>query len=190
MDICVITNDARLARFIVLELCDAGYTAVHGTESDKAKLCICDLDCIEDLPDGCVGFSYDESKRELVRDFLKRPIDAGRLRSIAAKRLADTPLQSKSIWIEASKNTRKLKSDSGEVRLSEKEFALFELLCKSGTVSREEGAKVFGEQGGNIVDVYVHYLRKKLAKICDGETVKPRRGIGYSLSDTLNIQFT
>ena len=189
MDICVVTNNARVARFIVLELKEAGYTAMHSEVFAAAKLCICDLDFVLDVPKDCIGFSYDEAKRETVRDFLKRPIDTEALRDAVAKRLNSSPAQKSSGLLEVNRATRKATSLGREVRLSEKELALFIKLCEASVISREDGAKIFGEAESNIVDVYVHYLRKKLAKIYDGETVKSNRGKGYSLSEELTVKF-
>lgn len=189
MDICVITNDAVLARFIALELAEVGYDICSGENATDARLYICDLDFTEDIPEGAIGFSYNEAKRGAVQSFLPRPIDAAKLRSAVSKRLSE-PASAKDTVIEASRTTRKLRTDKGEVRLSEKEFALLEILCKSSVLAREDGAALFGNGESNVVDVYMHYLRKKLAKVYDGETVKSKRGKGYTLPETLKINFT
>ncbi len=189
MDICVVTNDARIARFIVLELKEAGYTAMHSEVAAAANLCICDLDFISDAPRDCIGFSYDESKRESVQNFLKRPIDTETLRNAVDKRLNLTTAQKRSVQLEVNQTSRKVMSLGKEVRLSEKELALFIKLCESHTLTREDGSRLFGDSESNIVDVYVHYLRKKLAKVYDGETVKANRGKGYSLSEELTVKF-
>jgi len=189
MDICVVTNDALTARFIVLELNEAGYTAVHSESATAARLCICDMDFLSEVPNDCIGFSYDDSKHDKVQDFLMRPIDTERLKSAVAKRLAVFPSSNKTALLEVDMKARKVTSDGNSVRLSPKELALLVKLCESKALSREDGAKIFGKGESNIVDVYVHYLRKKLAKIFDGETVVSNRGKGYSLPDSLTVKF-
>ena len=189
MDICVVTNDAQLARFIVLELKEVGYTAMHSEVSTAARLSIVDLDFISDVQKDCIGFSYDESKRDSVQDFLKRPIDTEKLKNTVAKKLAIFQVQKMPAQLDVDVKTRKVFSGASSVRLSEKEFSLFLKLCNEKIVSREDGAKIFGDGESNVVDVYVHYLRKKLAKIYDGETVLSNRGKGYSLCDTLTVKF-
>ena len=189
MDICVITSDALLARFIVLELTEAGYRASHGTKGDGATLYIYDLDSEGDVPHDCVGFSYSEEKRGLVAAFIKRPIDTEALRAVVAKLLVKPDVQ-RINHVEIDRATRKAKSEKGEVRLSSKELALLEMLCKSDTLCRADAISVFGDGESNVVDVYMHYLRKKLAKVCDGEIVCSRRGEGYSLGDKVTIKFT
>ena len=75
MNICVVTNDMRLARFIILELEEAGYTATHGEITHSADLYICDLDCLETVPDNCIGFSLYEEKREKVKQAIALEYD-------------------------------------------------------------------------------------------------------------------
>lgn len=178
-----------MARFLSLELEEAGYTVGVGGDYNDARMCICDLDAGGEVPAGAVGFSYDEGKRALVKNFLLRPIDAKKLRETVAKRLCDIPVQKRGGVLEVERATRKVKTDGGEVRLSEKELLLLEMLTEKSLLTRCDGAKVFGDGKSNVVDVYMHYLRKKLAMVCDGETVLAKRGEGYALSDTLNIKF-
>ena len=82
MDICVVTNDALLARFLILELAEAGFHAEQRTDfASEADLYLCDLDFyVDEVPEETVGFSYDENKRRRVQSFLHRPIDAEKLR--------------------------------------------------------------------------------------------------------------
>ncbi len=172
-----------------LELSEAGYSVCSGDSAADARLYICDLDFTDDIPEGAIGFSYNEAKRGCVQSFLQRPIDAAKLRGAVSKRLSE-PTAARNTAIEASRATRKLRTDKGEVRLSEKEFALLEALCKSPVLTRKDGAELFGDGESNVVDVYIHYLRKKLAKVYDGETVKSKRGQGYALPATIKINFT
>ena len=124
MDICIITNDTVLARFFSLELEEIGYTVCVKENYTEARLAICDLDFTSDIPQNSIGFSYDEKKRSLVKNFLLRPIDASKLRSAVSKLLAE-PTSSAVTSIEVDILTRKVKTERGEVRLSEKELALF-----------------------------------------------------------------
>lgn len=73
-------------------------------------------------------------------------------------------------------------------RLSDREMALFTYLRDKGgkTVSRDELKmavwKNETEEGTNIVDVYISYLRKKLAPVFGKGVILSERGQGYSLS--------
>lgn len=189
MDICIITNDAPMARFLILELAEAGFSASSDISPKDARLCIVDLDGENDIPADAVGFSYDDGKRSLVQSFLRRPVDAKKLRDTVTKRLCAMPEKELISSLEVERATRKVKTDGGEVRLSEKELALLEVLCRVPLLTREEGVKIFGGGDSNVVDVYMHYLRKKLSLVCQCETVKSKRGEGYALSDDLKIKF-
>ena len=168
---------------------EAGYKACSSEAPTDAQLYICDLDYTNNIPEDSICFSYDEGKRGQAKNFLQRPIDASKLKAAVAKLLSD-PTMTKIFSVEVDRVSRKARTEAGEVRLSEKELKLLAKLCETPMLSREDGAKIFGDGESNIVDVYIHYLRKKLAKVCDGETVKSMRGEGYTLSDSLNIKFT
>ena len=159
-----------------------------GESAADARLYIYDLDFASDVSGADIGFSYNEAKRAEVHTFLQRPIDAAALVSAVSGMLTGSAVAKESA-IDVCTQTRKAKTDKGEVRLSEKEFALLIELCKVPLLSREEGARIFGEAESNVVDVYMHYLRKKLAKVYSGETVISMRSKGYALSKTLKINF-
>ncbi|MEP6493926.1 MAG: winged helix-turn-helix domain-containing protein [bacterium] len=79
--------------------------------------------------------------------------------------------------------------ESSGVRLSDREYLLFELLSSHlGTVvSRLEilkriwGRGADAEARSNIADVYVRYLRVKLAKVAPSLTIRTVRNAGYVL---------
>ena len=189
MDICVITNDAQIARFIKLELEEVGYNVCHAESEIGARLYIYDLDFKAEAPSNAIGFSYDHSHHNAVQNFLLRPIDAEKLIRTVEKLLTE-PSSSEALSIEVDSSTRKIKTENGEVRLSQKEFALFKTLCDSKVLKREDGARIFGNSDSNVVDVYMHYLRKKLEKVCAGESVKSKRNEGYFLSSKITVKFT
>lgn len=80
--------------------------------------------------------------------------------------------------------TRRARTDTGEVELSAREFALAEeLLRHAGQVlSREQLlSRVWGydfDPGSNVTDVYIGYLRGKLGT----DRIQTVRGVGYRLS--------
>lgn len=191
MDICVVTNDAVVARFIELELREAGYIAEKADDfKEGAKLYICDLDYFSDgVPHGIIGFSYDEGKQKNVQTFLRRPIDTVKLRDAVSKKLASAYVKSDRTFLEIDKASRMVRTTEGEVRLSKKELLLMLMLYEKELVTREDGIEIFGEGESNVVDVYIHYLRKKLVLVCDTDPIKSKRGEGYYLSDSFVIKF-
>lgn len=77
-----------------------------------------------------------------------------------------------------------------EIRLSEKEYRMLEVLIMNHgqIVSREQLAlKVWGyecEAEYNNVEVYISFIRKKLAFIGASAEIKASRGLGYELRDS------
>jgi DNA-binding response OmpR family regulator len=79
--------------------------------------------------------------------------------------------------------------ESSGVRLSDREYLLFELLAsRLGVVvtRREILKRIWGREAGaeersNITDVYVRYLRVKLAKVAPSLTIRTVRHAGYVL---------
>jgi two-component system OmpR family response regulator len=83
---------------------------------------------------------------------------------------------------------RALRRGEREVSLTAREFALAselfahagDVLTRSALLDRVWGARFDGEP--NVVDVYVGYLRRKLADLdAQGVTVRTVRGVGYRL---------
>lgn len=192
MEICVITKDALLARFLTLELAEAGYTAeVCEAPVPQARLYLCDLDFYTgELPENTIGFSYDESKHRRVRDFLHRPLHAEQLLETVTKRMQPAAERGDALTVTAERSTRRIQSSGGTVRLSEKEFALLEQLCKTDLLTRESAAYIFGGGDSNVVDVYMHYLRKKLKRICPYDVILSKRGKGYALRSAVAIKLS
>jgi two-component system, OmpR family, response regulator PrrA len=86
---------------------------------------------------------------------------------------------------------RSIGPESTAVRLTDREYLLFELLARQlgAVVTRSEilmhvwdrGADAYASS--NIADVYVRYLRVKLAKVAPWLTIRTVRGVGYVLED-------
>lgn len=192
MEICIVTSDTELARFLTLELADAGISASVAQAPDSAAmLCLCDLDTFTgELPENAVGFSYDESKRRRVHTFLPRPLHAKELIRTVTERLRPTVADGDALTVTADRATRRIRGALGTVRLSEKEFALLEKLCATDLLTREAAASIFGDGDSNVVDVYMHYLRKKLKTVCPYDMIGAKRGAGYALQGDIHIRFS
>lgn len=192
MEICIVTNDNLLARFLILELEEAGFSAEqHPDFSREAAVYFCDLDYFtEEVPAKTIGFSYDENKRRRVQHFLHRPIDAEKLRQLAAKQLlAPVVRHTESNTLTIEHTSRRVRTILGEVGLSEKELALLIALCETPLLRRADAIKLFGDGESNVVDVYMHYLRKKLKNVCPGGVIEARRGEGYALRTDITVKY-
>lgn len=189
MDICIVTKDSVLARFLILELAETGFSAEQREVPDEiARLTICDLDNYAgDIPSGAIGFSYNDTRAGEVDRFLHRPISISALKDTVAEYFAPVHESSISRNLTLEKATRKVKANDATVRLSEKELSLLLKLCEVPMLKREDAAILFGEGESNVVDVYMHYLRKKLKTVCPYDAIKSKRGVGYSLILPVNI---
>ena len=190
MEICIVTNDALLARFLTLELAEAGFVAEQHTDfSHKAPLYLCDLDFYTDeVPEDAVGFSYDENKRRRVQNFLHRPIDAEKLRHLAAKLLLTPVHHTETNTLTIDRTSRRVKTALGEIGLSEKELTLLLALCEVPLLKRTDAIGICGDGESNVVDVYMHYLRKKLKAVCPTGVIEAKRGEGYALCEQITVQ--
>ena len=194
MDIYIRTADVRLGRALALEARAAGFSAAYGREAADARLIVCDLDAADGLSGGIV-FSRDEERlRAAERQneaadtlFLLYPFDLALFRAQLAARLtaAPTPV-SRALTLNTA--SRRVGGAGGEVRLSARECAMLAALGKSGSLSRADAAALFGSAAGNVADVYICYLRKKLGRILPGEIIRARRGEGYALADDVTLE--
>lgn len=191
MDVCVVTNDKKIARFLLLELEEIGVD-VHACEnfSMPAQLYICDLDFLPpdtEFPADVIGFSSDPEKSKIVSLFFGRPIDARFIRQTVTKILEETRDMRRARTLAVSMDTRRVFGPYGDVHLSIKELKLFMALKEAGTLTREEAAAFFGDSESNVLDVYMHYLRKKLKTVCQVDIIAAKRRVGYSFRDDVKV---
>ena len=126
-------------------------------------------------------------------DYLTKPFDIkeliARLRALARRKSSEIAEDILTIGnVSLNVNNSLLTVGDREERLTKKECNLLELLMRSnGNVLSKEFIldKVWGIGSyaiDNSVEIYIHYLRKKLGKNCDVKIVT-NRGIGYSLKE-------
>ena len=124
-------------------------------------------------------------------DYLTKPFSTGellaRIRAATRRRGAVIDINPKygDIILEMKKG--ELICGTSSVVLGRKEFQMMELLVSraGGIVTKEQFVrKIWGndaESEYNNVEVYVSFLRKKLAMLRSAVQIKTRRGIGYCL---------
>lgn len=131
-------------------------------------------------------------------DYLPKPFDTGellaRLRALT-RRGGELFVNNNELSVgDVSLNTATmlLSGKSRETSLTKKEFELLEYLIinKSMVVSKEQIIeKLWGfdsEAEANHVEVYISFLRKKLAFVSDRVTIATIRGIGYRIRSEEN----
>lgn len=89
--------------------------------------------------------------------------------------------------VELDVRQHRVSCGGGELDLSPREFALLEYLMRNAgqALTRDQIlARVWGydrEPEGNVVDLYIHYLRKKLEQGGCAALIRTVRGVGYTI---------
>ena len=114
---------------------------------------------------------------------IRMALDGGQEKTVEER--ADKT-QGTTLWIQ-SRERREIRYGNQIVSLSASEFSLLESLSneEKKPVDRETLLRLFGTGEGNIVDVYVCLLRKKLEQMCERRVIDTVRGVGYRLNLSL-----
>lgn len=127
-------------------------------------------------------------------DYLGKPFAFSELlaRIRALTRRAERPLLPRVLQvadITLNPQRHRVTRNGTEIDLSPREFALLEYLMRNvGQVLTRDQIldRVWGygaEPEGNVVDLYIHYLRRKLADGRRGSIIQTVRGVGYTVRD-------
>jgi two-component system OmpR family response regulator len=124
-------------------------------------------------------------------DYLLKPFDFGelvaRLRALARRGPVERGPVLSVAGIELDPAAHRVRRNGEEVALSTKEFQLLEVFMRNpdqvlNRYQLLEGAWDNGyENRSNVIDVYVRYLREKLDRPFDTESIETVRGVGYRL---------
>lgn len=182
--ICILTSDIPFAEFIRLELCDHIPQIVvcdATTDLPETDAYIVDLDTAEIPPTAkpVLLCGWGRERPEGARLWAERPFRPTRLRALlglTSDTMTECPTPApdrQAVWMAGR-----------EIPLSDCEYRLFCLLYEADGqyVPRSElHRKVWqGEGDEGVVNVYIHYLRRKLE--ADGRTrLRSARGRGYAL---------
>ena len=190
--ITIFSRDAVFSRMLDVSLGDIGGThIVSSLPAVRDGILICDTDSVglpsrEDIESfgTCILLSgqLDDGEymgaRVLHRPFLTEAIRGAVLYGGTAA-VRDTGGE-----LIVDPVTCSVSLSGAEVVLTPLEFSLLELLLGRGEegVTLKECGALFSEQGSNVTQVYVHYLRKKL-EINGRKLIHAHRGGGYSIPD-------
>ncbi len=124
-------------------------------------------------------------------DYLPKPFSVAeltaRIRALNRRKPRERPPELLVGDLRLDPATREVERDSQEIDLTPKEFVLLEFLMRhpGESLTRErilEGCWDFAQEGGsNVVDVYIRYLREKIDRPFDRESIQTVRGVGYRL---------
>ena len=192
--IAVVSKNRSILRFIELEAISCGVESelFSSPPRDLSKffLVFLDLDSGQTWgavsAENIVGISADRNEHRDLR-VLRWPVDIDELRSLILNGRSKDALSKESFDISDERalcldDDEKSVSLGGELYfLSEYEFRVFKALCEKAevAVSREELNALLGAREGNISDVYICHLRRKLEKGGERRIIHTVRGKGY-----------
>ncbi len=193
----IISANTELVRFFELELLMCGFTcSVYKSLlslSDNTEIIFFDKDTAtqSDMSDYDVPIIYvsSDSSKEISDDIiLSWPTDISDIHRVlisAADDFKKIPMPAAPNTFEAiyiiDRENRIVALGERHIRLSKTEFLVLCELCAFGgkAVSRQHIMKLLGADDGNISDVYICALRKKLELPIGKRIIFTQRGVGY-----------
>lgn len=194
--VAIVSKHTELIHFFELE---ALYYGIETHTYDRIKnevfqcdMCIIDADTVKILPDlmPCkVLFVSSAADESAENGYIRYPASVEKLDKIYIDLLsgcetknADENDSEKIYFFNSAKNM--VRYNGTDIRLSDYEWKLLRKLCENAgdPVSRECLNSLFGASGGNIADVYVCRLRKKLEMINGKRVIFTVRSKGYKIT--------
>lgn len=162
-----------------------GLDVLLSLRNSKIKTPVILLTAKSDVADKIKGLDYGAD------DYLAKPFNIGellaRVRALS-RRSGEMTVNNNEILfgdIRLDTNSMKLSGNEREISLTKREFDMLEylLINKSIVIKKEQMIdKLWGfdsEAEANHVEVYISFLRKKLAFVSKNVTIETVRGIGY-----------
>lgn len=196
-NILILCEDATFARLLELELAAMQFSVfVNSAPTAKAfDVILVDLDSAS-IPRKAgngvrmIGFTrhFEVSALDAERRcsmILHRPFQMRVLReevaTVNTNAQAGEERKAEKGAPEISLNGNLLMLEGIALTLRQKEAKVMSVLLanRKTTVSREELSQIIGESSANKTDVYVCYLRRKIATVTDRPIIKTVRGKGY-----------
>ena len=182
MKFSVISGDRDFAKMLEIELSWRSHTVAAETEANTV---IVDADTCSEVYENAIYFGRGERPAYAER-FLPRPFRMTALFELLEKGadLSDAA-HCESVDIRLEKDNR-ITADGRDIPLSDAEYSLLALLLdrRGEIVTRAEIlSEIFpdAENGSNVCEVYICYLRDKIDKALDVNLIRTVRGKGYMI---------
>ena len=201
----IITDDSRFAKMLSLELASIGIKPLNDVNSldDSDRLFIvADLDNVSteelriyDSSVTVIGFSKNDIQNiDVCSLVFKRPFLMSDFLSVFGEGEAIKVYNSKSKNFDSIKKPQILTVDENsntalwgdlKISLSEYEYKVLSLLCENRgeVVERERIYSLLGAEDGNMGDVYICHLRRKIDNKLGLKLIYTIRGKGYMLKN-------
>ena len=203
--VMILSDDARFSRLLSLELADIGIETVAESrvpsESDEIYAII-DLDNAEKylLPENIsfkmkIGFTKSddyaaETNYAKCSQILHRPFPMNELYSLLGHKsnkqktikASSARLENKHNQLEVDSSKNAIWGDT-KIPLSENEYKILSALCanRGKIVEREKIRSILAFEDGNMGDVYICHLRRKIDNKLGLKLIYTVRGKGYML---------
>lgn len=207
----IISSDARFARMLCIEISAIGVEVVDRFDNvEDGDICyvIADLDSVNETELReyarnyvLIGFSqknevYIEEKTSMCEEFFHRPFLISDLLSVfdntsylkrIPKRqvIRERVTESKSMYLSVSEMDKSALWGEMRIPLSDNEYRVLSLLCdnRCNVVEREQISALLGADEGNMGDVYICHLRRKIDNKLGFKLIYTVRGKGYMLKN-------
>ncbi len=174
----VMVLDIQLPKLNGIEVCQA-------LRDERNAVPILMLTARSAVPDRIAGLDAGAD------DYLSKPFSLGelaaRLRALGRRTVPDEPEVMESGELTLDTGAREVRINGETVELTGTEFALLEYLMRNAgqVLSRDQlREEVWGsgfEPASNVVDIYIHYVRRKLkAAGLARDPIRTVRGLGYA----------
>ena len=202
----IITDDARFGKMLSLELEDIGIMIDEPAENDCDRFTVADLDfcTAEELESYAesstlIGFAKSESDipesiSELCLTVFKRPFYISdflalfgnyEINKSPKEKKSNRSVTQKPHFLTVDKNSNSALWGEQKISLSEYEYKVLSLLCENRgeIVEREKIYSLLGAEEGNMGDVYICHLRRKIDNKLGLKLIYTIRGKGYMLKN-------
>lgn len=207
----IISSDARFSHMLSLEIASIGVEVVDKfSDVEDGDICyvVVDLDSVNESVIReyarnyvLIGFSHEDAKdieykASMCEEFFRRPFLISELLSVFDSNILPERIQKRPITRERVKGISPMhlsvsEMDKsavwGEMRipLSENEYKVLTLLCdnRCEIVEREQIGAILGANDGNMGDVYICHLRRKIDNKLGLKLIYTIRGKGYMLKN-------
>lgn len=204
----IVSDDKRFARMLTIELESIGIEIFASADSlgeGDVSYVIADLDSVSETKlleysqnAILIGFSRNDEndiyeKSSLCEEFFKRPFSmrdfltlfGGERKSLTERGYIKKETTQNTAYLSVSDIDKAAVWEDQIIPLSDNEFKVLSLLCENRfqLVERERIYAIIGADEGNMGDVYICHLRKKIDNKLGLKLIYTIRGKGYMLKN-------